>query len=197
MKATQQKAAQRAATIYTQAATTGTSAYLTRKGIQLPAGVRFVRDLPSASAGFTKEFPPYRAGGAGDECSGRVSRPAIHPGHRRQQVFSARRQDGRRVFVLGDLPADAPAGTGGRSGDRAKRVVERWAGPWWWRFQREICRKLRRSCAPGIRKRRSSSAAMRMRPVAPRPPSRNAGRKGRAVFPPDAINDFNDLHQAR
>jgi len=49
------EAAQRAKRLYEQASENGTSAYLAKKGIEQPAGCRFVSEMPSSAFGFKGE----------------------------------------------------------------------------------------------------------------------------------------------
>jgi putative DNA primase/helicase len=70
-KAAHDAAAKIANAIYADASRMGESGYLKRKGIKLPEGVRFVRNLSAASVGYSKDFsitalvvPLYNAAGS-------------------------------------------------------------------------------------------------------------------------------------
>ena len=199
MKATQQKAAQRAASLYAQAATEGTSAYLTRKGIQLPAGVRFVRDLPAQPLGFGRAFSITGLVVPVMNIQGAIQSVQFIPETGGNKYFLPGGKMGGGFFVLGEWPAAAPVPRlalveGLATG---QSIVEATGWPVVVAFSAGNLPHV-----AGLLRSKHPQAEMLLcgdDDPAGRAKATEAATlvKGRAVFPPDGINDFNDLHQAR
>ena len=196
IKETRQKAAGRAAAIYSQAATSGTSAYLERKGIGLPAGVRFVKGLAAQPLGFGKEFsitglvvPVTNSAGA------IMSVQFIPDAPGSRKLFLPGGQAGGGFHVLGNL-ADAPVIGIAEGLATAQSAVESTGWPLVVAFSAGNLPIV----AAAIRARHPQAEIVLLGDNDPagltHATEAATSVKGRAVFPPDGINDFNDLHVA-
>lgn len=198
IKATRQKAAATAAAIYGAAATTGASAYLARKGIQPPAGVRFVKDLAAQPMGFGTAFsitglvvPVVNSAGA------LMSVQFIPDAPGSRKLFLPGGQTGGGFHVLGDLSATIERIAIAEGLATAQSAVEATG----WTVIVAFSAGNLPAVASGIRSRYPQAEILLLGDDDP------AGRAkateaatlvhGRAVFPPDGINDFNDLHVAQ
>lgn len=197
IKETRQKAAATAAAIYSQAATTGTSEYLTRKGIQLPHGVRFVRNLPAQPLGFGKAFsitglvvPVVNSAGA------MLSVQFIPDAPGSRKLFLPGGQAGGGLHVLGNL-SDAPVIGIAEGLATAQSTVEAMNWPVVVAFSAGNLPAV----AAAIRARHQQAEIVLLGDNDPagltHATEAAASVKGRAAFPPDGINDFNDLHVAQ
>lgn len=197
IKATRQKAAATAAAIYGQAATTGTSAYLARKGIQPPHGVRFVTNLPAQPLGFGRAFsitglvvPVTNRAGALMSVQFIPDAPDSH------KLFLPGGQVGGGFHVLGDL-TQAPTLGIAEGLATAQSVVEAMGWPVIVAFSAGNLPAV----AAAIRASHPQAELVLLGDNDPagltHATEAAASVKGRAVFPPEGVNDFNDLHQTQ
>ena len=195
MKARRQQAARTAAAVYAQAATTGTSAYLTRKGIQPPLGVRFVKDLAALPLGFAKAFSITGLVVPVVNASGALTSVQFIPDSEGLKYFLPGGQMGGGFHVLGTLD-QAPIIAIAEGLATAQSVVEATGWPVVVAFSAGNL-----VAVASILRSRHPQAALVLAgdddPVGRAKATEAAeGVKGRAVFPPAGVNDFNDLHQA-
>lgn len=196
IKDTRKKAAAKASAIYTQAAATGTSAYLVKKGIQLPAGVRFVKALAAQPLGFGKEFSITGLVVPVVNSAGAMISVQFIPDGGLHKLFLPGGQTGGGFHVLGDLSATTERLAIAEGLATAQSAVEATGWPLIVAFsagnlpavasvmrsrhpQAEIL-LLGDNDAAGLAKATEAATLI----------------QGRAVFPPAEVNDFNDLHVA-
>ena len=197
IKATRQKAAAKAAAIYGQAATTGTSAYLATKGIQLPAGVRFVKALAAQPLGFGKEFNITGLVVPVTNSTGAIISVQFIPDGGLHKLFLPGGQTGGGFHVLGDLSATTERLAIAEGLATAQSAVEATGWPVIVAFSAGNVP----SVASVIRSRHPQAEILLLgdNDAAGLAKATEAATliQGRAVFPPSEVNDFNDLHVAQ
>ena len=197
IKATRQKAAATAAAIYTQAATAGDCGYLTKKGIQLPAGVRFVKDLAAQPLGFGNPFNITGLVVPVCNSAGAIISVQFIPEGGLKKLFLPGGQTGGGFHVLGEL-TQATTHLAIAEGLATAQSAREATG---WPVIVAFSAGNLPAVASILRSRHPQAEILLLGDDDP------AGRakateaatliQGRAVFPTGGCNDFNDLHVAQ
>ena len=189
-------AAQKAASVYSRASTVGVSAYLDRKGIKLPAGVRFVKDLDSLSLGFGSHFKINGLVIPVTKANGSMMSLQFIP-DQGKKYFLPGGQMGGGLHILGELSTETPRIAIAEGIATGQSIYESIGCPVVVAFSAGNLPAV----AAAIRARNPQAEIIVCGDDDPAGLAKATAAaelvKGRAVFPPGGINDFNDLHQAQ